>query len=97
MVLDAARSGDGVSISVMRDTAKYLGMAAANLVAVADPEVLVLGGIMASAIDLLLEPVRAELTRRLPASMVEALTISTASLGADAAAIGAARHASSSP
>ncbi len=32
-VLDAARDGDGVSISVMRDTAKYLGMAAANLVA----------------------------------------------------------------
>jgi predicted NBD/HSP70 family sugar kinase len=96
LVLDAARKGDGVSISVMRDTAKYLGMAAANLVAIADPQVLVLGGIMASAIDLLLEPVRTELSRRLPASMVEALTISTALLGADAAAIGAARHASSS-
>ena len=93
LVLDAARSGDGVSISVMRDTAKYLGMAAANLVAIADPEVLVLGGIMASATDLLLEPLRTELTRRLPASMVSALTISTASLGADAAALGAARHA----
>jgi len=97
LVLDAARNDDGVSISVMRDTAKYLGMAAANLVAIGDPEVLVLGGIMASAIDLLLEPIRTELTRRLPASMVEALTIVTASLGADAAAIGAARHASSPP
>ncbi len=96
LVLEAARKGDGVSISVMRDTAKYLGMAAANLVAIADPQMLVLGGIMASAIDLLLEPVRTELTRRLPAPMVEALTISTALLGADAAAIGAARHASSS-
>ena len=31
----------------MRDTAKYLGMAAANLVLVVDPEMLVLGGIMA--------------------------------------------------
>jgi len=43
-LLDAARGGDGVSISVVRDTAKYLGMAAANLVVVADPEMLVLGG-----------------------------------------------------
>src|SRR5438094_923479 len=44
-VLDGAREGDGVSISVVRDTAKYLGMAAANLIAIADPEMLVLGGI----------------------------------------------------
>ena len=45
---DAAREKDGVSISVMRDTAKYLGMAAANLVVLADPETLVLGGVMAA-------------------------------------------------
>jgi glucokinase len=89
-VLDAARSGDGVSISVVRDTAKYLGMAAANLVVVADPEMLVLGGIMASSADLLLEPLRAELARRLPHTMIDALKIETATLGADAAAIGAA-------
>ena len=89
-VLDAARNGDGVSISVVRDTAKYLGMAAANLVVVADPEMLVLGGIMASSADLLLEPLRAELARRLPHTMIDALKIETATLGADAAAIGAA-------
>lgn len=94
-VLDAARSGDGVSISVVRDTAKYLGMAAANLVAIADPEMLVLGGIMATAADLLLELVRTEIARRLPRPMIEALTIAPASLGPEAAAIGAARLASS--
>ena len=93
-VLDAARAGDGVSISVMRDTAKYLGMAAANLVVVFDPDVLVLGGIMASAADLLLEPLRLEISRRLPRAMMEALTIAPAALGGDAAAIGAARLAS---
>ena len=93
MVLDAARDKDGVSISVMRDTAKYLGMAAANLVVLADPATLVLGGIMASASDLLLEPILWELSRRLPGPMMDALKISTATLGADAPAIGAARHA----
>jgi hypothetical protein len=90
-VLTAARNGDGVSISVVRDTAKYLGMAAANLVAISDPEVLVLGGIMASAADLLLEPIRTEIGRRLPKSMLDALRIETAVLGDDAAAICAAR------
>lgn len=96
-VLDAARGGDGVSISVMRDTAKYLGMAAANLVAIVDPEVLVLGGIMATAADLLLDPVRTEVARRLPRAMMADLTIAPAALGADAAAIGAARLASVAP
>jgi len=93
-VLDAARERDGVSISVIRDTAKYLGMAAANLVVVSDPEMLVLGGIMASAADLLLEAVRAEIGRRLPKPTLDALKIQTAVLGDDAAAIGAARLAS---
>src|SRR4029077_20691416 len=92
-VLDAARHGDGVSISVVRDTAKYLGMAAANLVVLADPEMLVLGGTMATAADLLLDPMRVEIARRLPRTMLDALAIATASLRADAAAIGAARLA----
>jgi predicted NBD/HSP70 family sugar kinase len=96
LILDAARQGDGVSSSVMRDTAKYLGMAAANLVAISDPDLLVLGGIVALASDLLLEPLRTELGRRLPASMINALTVTTASIGADAAALGAARYVSAS-
>jgi len=92
-VLEAARERDGVSISVIRDTAKYLGMAAANLVVVADPEMLVLGGIMASAADLFLEPVRIEISRRLPKSIMDSLRIEVAVLGADAASMGAARLA----
>jgi predicted NBD/HSP70 family sugar kinase len=93
LLLDAARNGDGVSISVVRDTAKYLGMAAANLAALIDPEALVLGGIMASSADLLFEPIRVEVGRRLPKAMFDSLTIVPASLGAEAAAIGAARLA----
>jgi glucokinase len=92
-VLTGAREGDGVSISVVRDTAKYLGMAAANLVIVADPEMLVLGGVMATAGDLFSDLLRNELSRRLPPPMMEALTIVPAALGDDAAAIGAARLA----
>ena len=93
-VLAAARDGDGVAISVMRDTAKYLGMAAANLTIVASPAVLVLGGVMESARDLLYDPILIEIGRRLPSSVMSALRIEPSRLGADAAAIGAARLAS---
>jgi hypothetical protein len=92
-VLAAAREGDGVSISVLRDTAKYLGMAAANLVVVAGPQVLVLGGFMASSADLMFDAVRTEISRRLPASMLDGLAIVPAALGAEGPAVGAARLA----
>jgi len=96
-VLDCARTGDGVSISVVRDTAKYLGMAAANLVVVCDPEMLVLGGIIASSADLFLDLMKTEIARRLPKAMMDALIVEAATLGADAAAIGAARLAGAAP
>jgi glucokinase len=92
-VLAAARAKDGVAISVMRDTARYLGMAAANLVVITDPDALVLGGMMASADDLLFESVRVEIARRLPEPMMSALALAPAALGSDAAAIGSARLA----
>jgi hypothetical protein len=45
------------------------------------------------AADLLLEPVRAEIGRRLPDPMRQALTVVPATLGEDAPALGAARLA----
>jgi glucokinase len=93
-ILDAARQGDGVCISVVRDTAKYLAMAAANLIVVTDPQILVLGGLMASAADLFLEAVRVETSRRLPKPLADVVTLAPAAFKDDAPAIGAARLAS---
>jgi glucokinase len=90
-VLDAARQGDGVAVSVVRDTARYIGMAVANLVAIIDPEVVVLGGLIASAGDLLIEPCRTEAVRRMSPRTVPRIV--AAALGDEAAAIGAARAA----
>jgi glucokinase len=90
-VLDAARDGDGVAISVLRDTARYIGMAIASLVAIVDPEVVVLGGTIAGAGDLLAEPSRTEAMRRMSPRTVPRIVASA--LGDDAAAIGAARAA----
>jgi predicted NBD/HSP70 family sugar kinase len=92
-IFEAARNGDGVSISVVRDTARYVGMAVANLVAIADPDVVVLGGLIADAADQLLQPSRAEALRRLPKSMADSLTVCAATLGDDAGPLGAARAA----
>jgi glucokinase len=92
-VFDGARTGDGVAISVVRDTAKYIGMAVANLATAIDPEVVVLAGDIAAAGDLLLDPVRQECARRLPPGMVDQFRLEMSPLGDDAVAIGTARLA----
>jgi glucokinase len=91
-VFAAARGGDGVAIGVVRDTARYVGMAVANLVAILDPEVVVLGGVMTTAADLLLDASRGELSKRLPMQGRE-LSVLPAALGDEGAAVGAARAA----
>lgn len=92
-IFEAARNGDGVSISVVRDTARYIGMAVANLVAVTDPNIVILGGLIADAADQLLQPSQTEALRRLPRSMADSLTVAAATLGDDGGPLGAARAA----
>jgi glucokinase len=91
-VFDGARSGDGVAISVVRDTAKYIGMAVATLAASIDPEVVVVSGTVAVA-DLMLDPVRQECARRLPPEAMADMRVEFSDLGPNAIAIGAARLA----
>ena len=92
LVFDGARSGDGVAISVVRDTAKYIGMAVATLAAAIDPEVIVVSGTVAAA-DLMLDSVRQECLRRLPPDAMNDLRVEFSALGPGAIAIGAARLA----
>lgn len=92
-VFQGARAGDGVCVSVIHDTAKYLGIAASNLAAILDPQAIVLGGLIASWRDLLLDPIRLECARRLNAAQAERLKLLPSELAHDAPAIGAARLA----
>jgi predicted NBD/HSP70 family sugar kinase len=89
-ILQGARSGDGVSISVVRDTAKYIGMAVSNLATMLDPEIIVLGGIIASSGDIMFDAIRVETTRRLLPQQAEQVEVVLSRLGDDAVAIGAA-------
>jgi predicted NBD/HSP70 family sugar kinase len=89
-ILQGARDGDGVAISVVRDTAKYIGMAVANLATMFDPDTVVLGGIIASSGDIMLDAIRVETTRRLAPQQAEQVRVVLSTLGDDAIAIGAA-------
>jgi glucokinase len=92
-IFDAARNGDGVSISVFATTARYRGMAVANLVAIADPDVVVLGGLIADAADQLLQPSQPKRFVAFRRAWPDSLTVCAATLGDDAGPLGAARAA----
>ena len=63
-VLDRAAAGDLGCVRVLEDSGRHLGVAVANLCNLVDPEIVVVGGQVAAAGELLLEPLRASLARR---------------------------------
>ncbi len=71
---------------------RYLGIGIANMVVVVSPDTVVIGGGIAAAGELLLEPIRAELRRRVRTTSLEPVELVTAELGTWAGAIGAAVH-----
>jgi predicted NBD/HSP70 family sugar kinase len=92
-VFEHARSGDAVSGSVVRDTARYVGMAIANIATVVDPDVMVVGGNIADAADLLLAASRAEAVKRLAPAIGATLIVTAPAHDSDAVPLGAARAA----
>ncbi len=91
LVTEAARAGDPFAIEHLATLGQWLGEGIASLTAVLDPAVVVVGGGVSAADDLLLEPTRrafaAQLTGRGHRPMLE---IRKARLGNRAGLIGAA-------
>jgi glucokinase len=88
----AARSGDQRALDGLAQVGRWLGIGIANLVVILNPDRVVLGGGVAGAGELLLEPIRAELRERVRVTDLDAVEITTAQLGTWAGAIGAAVH-----
>ena len=75
-IIDAARAGDQSAAAVFEELAVYLGTAVANIVTVLDPQLVVLGGGLSHAGDLLLTPMRrvvSQIVPNLPAIEISAL------------------------
>ena len=87
-----ARRGDPRAVDGIAQIGRYLGIGIASTVVVLTPDRVVLGGGIAAAADLLLDPIRAELRRRVHTTSLEGVEVVTAELGTWAGAIGAAIH-----
>ncbi|MEO5653005.1 MAG: ROK family glucokinase [Marmoricola sp.] len=58
LITEAAKSGDGFAIDRLADLGHWIGQGVATLTAVLDPNVVVIGGGVSEAGDLLLDPIR---------------------------------------
>ncbi len=88
----AAAAGDERALAGLAQIGRYLGIGIANMIVAVTPDRVVIGGGVAAAGELLLEPVRAEIRRRVFVTDLDRVEIVPAQLGTWAGAIGAAIH-----
>ncbi len=98
LVTRLAREGDVLSIELLADLGRWLGEGVASLAAVLDPGLVVIGGGVSEAGDLVMVPAKRAFEATLPATDNRPhAEIRTAALGNEAAIIGAAALARSEP
>ena len=91
MVTTAAQAGDPVSVAAFAEIGLWLGRSLADLAQILDPQVLVVGGGVIEAGDLLLEPVRRSYAESLAQrGALPVAEIRPAELGNTAGVVGAA-------
>jgi len=94
IIAKAARAGDAVAKEIWEKEAEYLGTGIANLLVVLNPEMIIIGGGIARAADLLMEGVRKALQRKVHVIPdINKLQIVVGKLGDMGGAIGAATWA----
>ncbi|HKZ91707.1 MAG TPA: ROK family protein [Candidatus Limnocylindrales bacterium] len=90
--IEKARAGDAQARAGLAEIGRYLGIGIANAITVLTPELVILGGGWASAAELIIEPIKAEMRRRVITTPVDRIDVVLAELGTWAGAIGAAVH-----
>jgi glucokinase len=85
----AAQNGDDAVRDAITRAAGYLGIGVANVVTILHPDLVVLGGGVAEMGDILLEPVRSELQKRVGMFPTDGVRVERSMLGDKAGLLGA--------
>ena len=88
-----AKRGDSVAQEILQEAGHYLGLGLANLVSILNPEVIVIGGGVAAAGDLILSAARQTMRRWAQPLALKQVRIVRSRLGARAALLGVAKLA----
>ncbi len=89
IVSEAALKNDAIAIDILNQAGYYLGLAISNSIAQLEPQRIVIGGGIAQAGDLLLNPIRETIRKTVQLAPLDKLDIVLAQLGDNAGVIGA--------
>ena len=89
IVAQAALQGDTVSIQIFKQMGKIIGIGLASVVNLLNPEKIIIGGGVADAGDILLEPIRRTIQDRAMPIQANSLKVVPAQLANGAGVIGA--------
>lgn len=93
IIAEAAQKGDSVALEIIERSGAYIGQALSCICVVVNPEMIVIGGGVAQAGELLFESIRKGLRERLFMVPVDTIQFVPAQLGLDAGVIGTATWA----
>ena len=89
-LMKLAKRGNKKAIRVYREVGEYLGLGLASVVNILNPDIIVIGGGIANAGELLFKPTRKIMKENIISSLAKTTKIIKARFGEDAGAIGAA-------
>lgn len=90
MIIEAAQAGDTLAVRLVQRAAYYLGVGIANIVNTLDPKLVIVGGTLSRAGDILLDPIYKTLDHLLSPVLRQKVEIITGMLGERAGVLGAA-------
>jgi len=90
LVVELASSGDQLSIDLLKTLGMRLGVGMSSLVNIFNPDVVVIGGGVSAAGELLIDPARLEMQRRALSPSRDTVKVELAHYGAEAGMVGAA-------
>src|SRR3989337_3488131 len=90
MIYESALNGDRLSLEILAEAGKYLGIAIASLINILNPEMIVLAGAVAGAWDLFMPTTRQEINKRAFNVLAERTKIVPGKLIDSAGIVGAA-------
>lgn len=90
VIMEAARLGDAVATKVVKNAGEHLGVGIASLINIFNPGVVVIGGGVSGAFDLLQPHIKRTVGKRAYAESARMTRLVRSSLGNDATVVGAA-------
>jgi len=90
LVTKAAKGGDQVAIEIIHRAGFYIGVGIVNVLHIFNPELVIIGGGVSKAGDLLFDPIRATVRERAMEAFVRHVRIVPAALGDDVGLLGTA-------